>query len=108
MPQAMEWSLATPITSPRFPFMSPGIGGYASSRLKMTDALVPPKPNEFDSTAPSLTSSLRARDRQVDKSGVEILDVGAFADEAVVHHQERVDRLLGAGGAERMPGQRLG
>src|SRR6185312_15750 len=26
MPQAIEWSLATPITSPRFPSISPGIG----------------------------------------------------------------------------------
>ena len=26
MPQAIEWSLATPMTSPRLPCISPGIG----------------------------------------------------------------------------------
>ena len=34
---------------------------HASSRLNTTDALVPPKPNEFDSTQPSFTSSRRSR-----------------------------------------------
>ena len=34
--------------------------------------------------------------------------MGALADEAVVHHQERIDGLLHAGGAERMAGERLG
>ena len=34
---------------------------HASSRLNTTDALVPPKPNEFDSTQPSVTSSRRSR-----------------------------------------------
>ena len=58
-------------------------------------ALVPPKPKEFESTL----SKLRivdplAHDRHVGEGRVELLDVGALADEAVVHHQERVDRLL--------------
>src|SRR5207248_10959967 len=34
---------------------------YASSRLKTSVALVPPKPNEFDSTVPSLALSMRLR-----------------------------------------------
>src|SRR6185437_164681 len=34
---------------------------YASSRLNATDALVPPKPNEFDNTQPSLALSRRSR-----------------------------------------------
>src|SRR5712671_2805070 len=34
---------------------------HASSRLKTTDALVPPKPKEFDSTQPSATLSRRSR-----------------------------------------------
>ena len=73
MPQAIEWSLATPITRPRLPFItdSGSCGqtgsdfGLASlthpSRLNTTDALVPPKPNEFDSTQPSLALSMRSR-----------------------------------------------
>src|SRR5712671_919008 len=39
-------------------------------------------------------------DRHVGESRIERVDVRAFADEAVIHHQERVDRLLGARGAE--------
>src|SRR5215468_2142755 len=34
---------------------------HASSRLNTTDALVPPNPNEFDSTQPSATPSRRSR-----------------------------------------------
>src|SRR5690242_15367419 len=34
---------------------------YASTCLNTTEALVPPKPNEFDSTQPSFTLSCRAR-----------------------------------------------
>src|SRR6201997_2315379 len=70
MPQAIEWSLATPITSPRLPcinaFMRRDVPlqqwyDQASSRLNTTDALVPPNPNELDSTQPSSTSSRRSR-----------------------------------------------
>jgi hypothetical protein len=82
---------------------------HASSRLNTTDALVPPKPKEFDSTQASVTLSRRSRTiGNVGEGRIEILDIGAFADEAVVHHQERVDRLLHAGGAERVAGQRFG
>ena len=34
---------------------------YTSSRLSTIDALVPPNPNEFDSTQPSFTLSCRSR-----------------------------------------------
>ena len=78
-------------------------------RLNTSEALVPPKPNEFDSTQPSLhVVAALAHDRHVGEGRIEILDIGALADEAVLHHQQRVDRLLHAGGAERMAGQRLG
>src|SRR4051794_31708673 len=49
-----------------------------------------------------------AHDRHVGECRIKLGDVRAFADKSVVHHQERVDRLLNAGGAERMAGQRLG
>ena len=48
-----------------------------------------------------------AHDRHVLEIRVELLDVGALADEAVLHHQQAVDRLLHAGRAERVAGQRL-
>ena len=40
---------------------STSLAPQASSRLNTTEALVPPKPNEFDSTQPSVTSSRRSR-----------------------------------------------
>ena len=46
-----------------------------------------------------------SHDRHVREGGVELLDVGALADEAVVHHQERVDRLVHTRRSLRMPGQ---
>src|SRR5215813_348935 len=49
-----------------------------------------------------------AHDRHVGEHRIKFRDMGALADEAVIHHQQRVDRLLHAGGAERMAGQRLG
>src|SRR5258707_562594 len=51
------------------------------------------------------TVTTLARDRHVRERWVEVLDVRALANEAVVQHQERIDRLLGAGGAERMAGE---
>ncbi len=36
------------------------------------------------------------------------LDVGAFADEVALHHQQRVDRFMHAGRALAVAGQRLG
>ncbi len=48
-----------------------------------------------------------AHDRHVGELRIELVDIGALADEAVLHHQQAVDRLLRAGGAERMAGQRL-
>src|SRR5262249_5856661 len=121
IPQAIEWSLATPMTSPRFPCIkdciSPPVPLYAPaptvrSRLQSVKThrrigaaeaeRVRQHAAERDVVAPL------AHDRHIGEGGIEILDVRALADEAVVHHQQRVDRLLRAGGAERMAGQRLG
>ena len=49
-----------------------------------------------------------AHDRHVGHGGIDGLDIGGFANEAVVHHQQRINRLMCAGGAERMAGERLG
>ena len=40
--------------------------------------------------------------------GVKLGHVRGCGDEAVLHHQQRIDRLMHAGGAKRVPGQRLG
>jgi hypothetical protein len=49
-----------------------------------------------------------AGNRKIGEFGIDFLDVGTLADEARFHHQDRVDRLLDAGRAQRMTGQRLG
>src|SRR5262249_54609136 len=49
-----------------------------------------------------------ARDRHVGNRRIYGLDIGRFANEAVVHHEQRIDRLMHSGGAERMAGERLG
>ena len=84
------------------------VRSYASSRLNTTDALVPPKPNEFDSTQPSFTLSRRSRTIGMSAKAGSRFSILALSQMKPVHHQERVDRLLRAGGAERMAGQRLG
>src|SRR4051794_15422062 len=152
MPQAIEWSLATPMTRPRLPCIRPMAptpprsSGRTLSAIKLSSLRMsmtaPPKAFEQGGRAaahyrfrpdPSGVETLQhnggvgaaepervrqyvtdagvvdplADDRHVGEGGVELLDVGALADEAVVHHQERVDRLLDAGRAERMAGERL-
>src|SRR5215204_3247415 len=137
MPQAIEWSLATPITRPRLPCIRPM--APTPPRTSMT---APPKAFEQGGRAaahyrfrpdPSGVETLQhnggvgaaepervrqyvtdagvvdplADDRHVGEGGVELLDVGALADEAAVHHQERVDRLLDPGRAERVAGERF-
>src|SRR5574337_874389 len=43
----------------------------------------------------------------VRKGRIDIFDVGAFANEAVLHHQQRIDGLVHAGRPLRVAGQRL-
>src|SRR5215831_13621 len=120
IPHAIEWSLATPMISPRFPCISDCISPPLRStpapavrsrfqplehdrRICAAEAeRVRQHAAERDVVAPL------AHDRHVGEGGIERLDVRALADEAVVHHQERIDRLLRAGRTERMAGQRLG
>src|SRR5262245_23765821 len=46
-----------------------------------------------------------AHNRHIGECRIHGLDVGALADESVLHHQHRVDRLLDACGAKRMAGK---
>src|SRR5215211_7896399 len=152
MPQAIEWSLATPMTRPRLPCIRPMAptpprsSGRTLSAIKLSSLRMsmtaPPKAFEQGGRAaahyrfrpdPSGVETLQhnggvgtaepervrqyvteagivdplADDRHIGEGPVELLDVRALADEAVVHHQERVDRLLDPGRAERMAGERF-
>src|SRR6185369_10573659 len=100
----MEWLFATPMMRPRLPCMIPvillsvvalederGVGaaeaegvGKGNVDLGIVDALAN------------------------DRNAVELSDMRAFADEPGLHHQQRVDRFLHAGCAQRMARQRLG
>ena len=40
-----------------------------------------------------------AEDGHVGEGRIEVVDVGAFAEEAVLHHEDAIDRFLDAGGA---------
>src|SRR5438105_12064708 len=45
-----------------------------------------------------------AHDRNVGEIGIELFDIGAFADETVLHHEDRIDRFLDPGGTQGMAG----
>ena len=48
-----------------------------------------------------------AQNRHIGEFRIEFFDIGAFADKAVLHHQQRVNRFLNAGRAQRMAGERF-
>src|SRR5262249_8817445 len=143
IPQAIEWSLATPMISPRFPCIRACINPpvqllsmilsenrYPLFGIMLYASLPRAPPPSSSSRFQPLEHHRRvgaaeaervrqhaaerdvvaplAHDRHVGECRIERLDVRALADEAVVHHQERIDRLLRAGGAERMAGERFG
>src|SRR4051794_37570382 len=49
-----------------------------------------------------------AHDRDIGEFGVELLDIGALADEAVLHHQKAIDGFLDTRRTQGMAGERLG
>ncbi len=80
----------------------------ADARLKISDALVPPKPNEFDS-ATSIFALARDMRRQVDRRlDRRIVEVEGRRRDLVADRQDREDRLDRAGRAEQMADRRLG
>src|SRR5665213_814596 len=98
MPQAIEWSLATPITSPRFPSINPGMGWSRVDMLEDDRGIGATETERVRQHGAELRVFLAlAHDRHVGESRIEGLDVGAFADKAVLHHQQRIDRLLHTG-----------
>src|SRR6516162_9165956 len=134
MPQAIEWSLATPMISPRLPCISPCMKSptfpqqqrrvppthrtrysprkKAASRLRTLEhhaRVGPTKPERIrqHATEGHVVPPL-AHNRHVREGRIHGLDVGALADEAVLHHQQRVDCFLHPGSPERMACERLG
>src|SRR3712207_5103975 len=78
-----------------------GIEAFHDDRgVRTTEA----EPIRHDAADPGVVDAL-ADDRHVGEGRVDLLDIGALGDEAVVHHKKRVDRLLHPGRPQRMPGE---
>src|SRR5258707_9908463 len=114
MPQAMEWSLATPITRPRLPFISLPSAIMTSPLLGLFRFETADKGSDrpMQVLCGALEHQRRvgaakaegigqrrldlgvvdalAHDVRVGDGGVDVLDIGALADEARLHHQQRV------------------
>src|SRR5690606_31879097 len=104
------WSLATPMTRPRFPFINPSMAvvlcGIALEDQRGVGAAEAEGVRQH-CVYGGVVGAL-AHDRHVFKFGVEALDMGGLADAASRHHQEGIDRFLDAGSPTRMAGRRLG
>src|SRR5579871_3656859 len=116
IPNATDCRFASPMTTPRLPRMSSPVGNWKSSAMAS-----PQKPDgrpdtleaAHHQTAVGAAESKAvghhrlqrpvqapAHDRQVFEGRVELIDMGALGDEALLHHQEAVDGFLGPGGAQ--------
>src|ERR1700749_2358088 len=119
MPQAMEWSLATPMTRPRLPAIRPErVCGSVPVPGVFWSMLVQLLENQAGIGAAEAEAVRQGGvDRRIVDAlaydvgafhrGIELLDIGAFADEAVLHHQQRINRLMHSGGALAVAGERL-
>src|SRR6266568_8577988 len=113
MPQAMEWSLATPITSPRLPRINPWLCAiiciYPVSFWNITECPRQSYANSIPITLEHQRGIGAAEAKAVGQSGIDFdvvdalahdigvgdhridfLDIGAFADEPGLHHQQSV------------------
>src|SRR5712692_5562689 len=108
MPQAIEWSLATPMIRPRLPCIScvmpPNLLRYRPTHARAHE-LTFTRASDIEALEHNAgigaaeTERVRqhaaelhvvatfAQDRHVREGGIERLDICAFADEAAVHHQ---------------------
>jgi hypothetical protein len=71
-------------------------------------ALVPPKPKVRHHDVDLRVVDALAHDRHVGERDRDSSMLALSQMKPFLHHQDRIDRLLGAGRAERMAGQRLG
>src|SRR5690242_13714246 len=129
MPQAMEWSLATPITRPRLACISLAsaispsplwvlflmarapVRAVLALRLTLKDQRgVGTAETEAVGERRVDTGIIHAlaHDIRIGDGGIDFFDIGAFADEPGLHHQERVDRFMHAGRTLAVAGERLG
>src|SRR3954452_12630061 len=104
------------MTSPRLPIINPSMAGnpYMKNLALCGVALENERRVGAAETEgvrqngvdPCVVDAL-AYDRHALEFRIERLDMGAFADEAALHHQDRIDGFLHARRAQRMAGQRL-
>src|ERR1700724_308828 len=97
------------MTRPRLPRINPPLSAARASGIDMfqNEAGVGAAEAEGirqDGTQSHAVAAL-AHNVHIRESRIELLDIRAFAKEAVLHHQQRVDCFLHPGGAEGMAGQ---
>src|ERR1700736_2739583 len=132
MPQAMEWSFATPMIRPRLPLIRPAFIDYPRSAhgeifcwsrsglpALLASCLRGVALQDQRGVGSAETEGIGegaierhvvhalAHDRHVGKGRIELVDIRGFGGEAVVYHEKAVDCLLHAGRTEGMAGQRL-
>ena len=107
MPQAMERSFATPMTSPRLPFIRSAMPCPFEVAVRPDTCSSPVwrwcRRSRSCWTGPSPASRPRAawsRFRPGRSAGSSVGHVGRGGDEIAVHHQQRIDRLMHAGRAQ--------
>src|SRR5205823_9989491 len=118
MPQAMEWSFATPITRPRFPAINTpgfetelstiqppnthtGLVGSSIDTLEHQRGIgaAESKAVRHDGLKHRIVDKF-THDRRIGNFGIELLDIRRFRDEPASHLQDAVDRLMHAGRAQ--------
>ena len=95
----LEPNMAKAGTAPRLTHLS---------RRKTSDALVPPKPNEFDSTTSIFRFLAWCGTRSIGGLDRRIVQIDRRRRDPVAHGEDREDRLDRAGRAEQMPDRGLG
>src|ERR1700730_18853069 len=97
------------MTRPRFPRINPPLSADRASGIDMFQneagvGAAEAKGIRQDATQSHAVAAL-ADNVYIRESRIELLDIRAFANEAVLQHQQRVDCLLHPGGAEGMASQ---
>src|SRR3546814_10654104 len=111
MPQAMEWSLATPMIRPRLPAINPAMIPpspllLSFETLKGEAGVGATEPETVGHNAVELNVLFhREADRHALGLGLEVLAVVGVGDEAVVHHQTGIYGHVHTGRLEELPSE---
>src|SRR6188768_2339422 len=98
MPQAIEWSLATPMMRPRRPCIRPDDFRSAVIAPESKCRIGPTKSEAVGDHQIEIGIVLALTDdRNVGELRIELVDMCALGDESVLHHENAVDGFLRTG-----------